>query len=212
MKFWKMRKEYISKGLDKDDLNKDPINEFEKWFNQAIEAELLEPNAMTLATVGNDMKPSIRTVLLKSFDKEGFLFFSNYKSKKAKQISQNQNVALHFAWLGLERQVKIEGIAKEISKLESLKYFLKRPKGSQIGTWVSHQSEIITSRALLESKFDEMKNRFANAEVPFPSFWGGYLVKPLVIEFWQGNKDRLHDRFEYRLNDKSEWEINRLAP
>jgi pyridoxamine 5'-phosphate oxidase len=166
---------------------------------------------MSLASVGDDNMPSIRTVLLKSYDDEGFIFFSNYKSKKAVQIEQNPKVALHFAWLGLERQVKIEGIATKITKGASLKYFLSRPRGSQIGAWVSHQSEVISSRALLEAKFDEIKNKFVDGKIPFPDFWGGYLIKPLVVEFWQGGKDRLHDRFEYRWVEKG-WEINRLAP
>ena len=151
------RQEYTTAGLRRKDLNNDPIKQFELWFNQAIETGILEPNAMSLATVGSDMIPSIRTVLLKIFDHNGFVFFSNYKSKKAEQIEQNPYAALHFAWLGLERQVKIEGSIAKISKTDSLKYFLSRPKGSQIGAWVSHQSQIITSRSLLEAKFFEIK-------------------------------------------------------
>lgn len=208
----KMRQEYMTKGLDFDDLNKCPFKQFELWFNQAIDAKLIEPNAMSLATVGKDMKPSIRTVLLKTFDTDGFVFFSNYKSKKAKQIDENPYAAVHFAWLGLERQVKIEGKIEKISKTASMKYFLSRPKGSQLGAWVSHQSEVISSRSLLEAKFDEIKNKFSKGEVPFPSFWGGYKIIPQTIEFWQGGKDRLHDRFEYTLNEDNSWEINRLAP
>ncbi|MEA2028827.1 MAG: pyridoxamine 5'-phosphate oxidase [Campylobacterota bacterium] len=211
MKLFAMRKEYMTHGLHRKDLDDSPIKQFELWFNQAIEAKLIEPNAMSLASVGEDKMPSIRTVLLKSYDEEGFVFFSNYKSKKAVHIAQNPNVALHFAWLGLERQVKIEGIAIKISKATSLKYFLSRPKGSQIGAWVSHQSEVISSRSLLEAKFDEIKNKFVEGKIPFPDFWGGYLIEPKVIEFWQGGKDRLHDRFEYRL-EESGWEIKRLAP
>ncbi|MBI3874216.1 MAG: pyridoxamine 5'-phosphate oxidase [Arcobacter sp.] len=207
-----MRQEYTTKGLHRKDLEANPIKQFELWFNQAIEADILEPNAFSLATVGTDMMPSIRTVLLKMYDENGFVFFSNYKSKKAKQIEQNPKCAIHFAWLGLERQVKIEGTIEQISKTESLKYFLSRPKGSQIGAWVSHQSEIISSRSLLEAAFNEMKTKFLNGEVPFPSFWGGYLIKPTTIEFWQGGKDRLHDRFEYILKDDGSWDVNRLAP
>lgn len=206
------RQEYTANGLRRKDLADDPIKQFEIWFNQAIEAGVLEPNAMSLATVGNDMVPSIRTVLLKIFDHKGFVFFSNYKSKKAEQIEQNPNAALHFAWLGLERQVKIEGSIAQISKTDSLKYFLSRPKGSQIGAWVSHQSQIITSRSLLEAKFFEIKNKFLNGEVPFPDFWGGYALKPHTIEFWQGGQNRLHDRFEYKLQSDGSWTINRLAP
>lgn len=208
----KLRQEYTTKGLHKEDLNIDPIKQFELWFNQAIDANLTEPNAFSLATVGDDMMPSIRVVLLKMFDQNGFVFFSNYKSKKAVQIEQNPKAAANFAWLGLERQVKIEGKIEKISKTESLKYFLSRPKGSQIGAWVSHQSEIISSRSLLEAKFEEIKNKFVKGEIPFPDFWGGYILKPTCIEFWQGGKDRLHDRFEYSLQDDNSWTINRLAP
>lgn len=208
----KMRQEYMTKGLDFKDLDECPFKQFELWFNQAIDANLIEPNAMSLSTVGNDMKPSIRTVLLKTFDTDGFVFFSNYKSKKAKQIDENPYAAIHFAWLGLERQVKMEGRIEKISKTDSMKYFLSRPKGSQLGAWVSHQSEVISSRSLLEAKFDEIKNKFSKGEVPFPSFWGGYKVVPQTIEFWQGGKDRLHDRFEYKRKEDNTWEINRLAP
>jgi pyridoxamine 5'-phosphate oxidase len=207
-----LRYEYISKGLDEKDLSKDPLMQFEKWFQEALEAKLIEPNAMSLATISKELTPSIRTVLLKIFDKKGFVFFSNYKSQKAKDIDIHPQVCLHFAWLGLERQVKIEGVCNKISKTDSLRYFLMRPKGSQIGSWVSHQSEVITSRSILEMKFDEMKTKYANAEVPFPSFWGGYIVKPQKIEFWQGQKDRLHDRFLYTLQPKGNWKIERLSP
>jgi pyridoxamine 5'-phosphate oxidase len=208
----KMRQEYTTKGLHKENLFCEPIKQFELWFNQALEVNILEPNAFSLATVGKDMMPSIRTVLLKTYDESGFVFFSNYNSKKAIQIEQNNKCAIHFAWLGLERQVKIEGTIEKISKTDSLKYFLSRPKGSQIGAWVSHQSEIISSRSILEAKFNEIKNKFVKGEIPFPSFWGGYIIKPLVVEFWQGGKDRLHDRFEYKIQDNGSWDINRLAP
>lgn len=208
----KMRQEYTTKGLHKEDLSDDPIKQFELWFNQAVDGKLTEPNAFSLATVGDDMMPSIRTVLLKMYDHQGFVFFSNYKSKKAVQIEQNGKCGVHFGWLGLERQVKIEGTIEKISKGESLKYFLSRPKGSQIGAWVSHQSEVISSRSLLEAKFNEIRKKFVKGQIPFPDFWGGYIIKPLVIEFWQGGKDRLHDRFEYSLQDDGTWQINRLAP
>jgi pyridoxamine 5'-phosphate oxidase len=207
-----MRQEYTTKGLDLKDLYSNPIEQFELWFNQAMNSDIVEPNAFSLATVGFDMMPSIRTVLLKIYDENGFVFFSNYKSKKAIQIEQNPNCAIHFAWLELERQVKIEGRIEKISTTESLKYFLSRPKGSQLGAWVSHQSEIISSRSILEAKFNEIKEKFVKGEIPFPDFWGGYIIKPVVVEFWQGGKDRLHDRFEYRLQDNGTWNINRLAP
>ena len=207
-----MRKEYMDKGLNKEDLDENPFKQFELWFNQAINVELREPNAMVLATTGNDMMPSVRTVLLKIFDEEGFVFFSNYKSKKAKDIEENPKVAVLFPWLDLDRQVKIEGSIEKISSKESLKYFLSRPKGSQLGAWVSHQSEIISSRSLLEAKFNEIKNKFVKGEIPFPDFWGGYIIKPQIIEFWQAGTNRLHDRFVYTLQEDNSWKIERLAP
>ncbi len=207
-----MRKEYTTKGLRRKDLDENPFKQFEKWFNEAVDVKHIEPNAFTLATVGKDMKPSQRTVLLKMYDEQGFVFFSNYGSKKSKQIDENPNVSAHFAWLGLERQVRIEGVIEKISKTKSLQYFLSRPKGSQIGAWVSHQSEVVNSRVLLEAKFDEIRKKFSKGEIPFPSFWGGYIIKPEFFEFWQGGHDRLHDRFTYSLNDKQNWNINRLEP
>ncbi|QKF81882.1 pyridoxamine 5'-phosphate oxidase [Halarcobacter ebronensis] len=207
----KMRQEYTSKGLEQEDLEKSPFKQFEKWFNEALKAELIEPNAFTLATVGKDLRPTQRTVLLKIYDEKGFTFFSNYGSKKSQQIDENPNVSVHFAWLGLERQVRIEGEIKKIPKGESLKYFLSRPRGSQIGAWVSHQSKIVNSRTVLETKFDEMRKKFAKGEIPFPSFWGGYQIIPKYFEFWQGGLNRLHDRFAYKQKDNS-WEISRLEP
>lgn len=207
-----MRKEYMDKGLSREDLDDNPIKQFESWFNQAIDVDLKEPNAMVLATTGTDMMPSVRTVLLKIFDETGFVFFSNYKSKKAQDIEENPQAAVLFPWLDLDRQVKIEGSIEKISSKESLKYFLSRPKGSQIGAWVSHQSEVISSRSLLEAKFNEIKNKFVKGEIPFPSFWGGYILKPKKIEFWQAGTDRLHDRFVYTLQEDSSWSIERLAP
>jgi len=206
-----LRQEYTLKGLYRKDLNNNPFKQFEKWFNEALKANLIEPNAFTLSTVGRDLKPSQRTVLLKMYDEKGFVFFSNYGSKKSKQIGENSNISAHFAWLGLERQVRIEGAIKEIPKNQSLRYFLSRPKGSQIGAWVSHQSQVISSRSILEQKFDEMKRKFSKGEIPLPSFWGGYLIRPDFFEFWQGGKHRLHDRFIYEKRG-NEWEINRLEP
>jgi len=208
----KMREEYTTKGLHREDMLTNPFAQFELWFNQAVESKLIEPNAFTLATVGSDLRPSQRTVLLKRYDESGFVFFSNYKSKKSRQIEENNFVAAHFAWLGLERQLRIEGTIEEISKLESLKYFLSRPRGSQIGAWVSHQSEVVSSRSVLEQKFDQMRKRFASGEIPFPDAWGGYIIKPTLFEFWQGGKDRLHDRFEYILEETGSWDIHRLEP
>ena len=207
-----LRAKYTTRGLDIKNLDENPFKQFEIWFNQAIEAKLTEPNAFSLATVGNDMMPSIRTVLLKIFDENGFIFFTNYKSTKAKQIEENPKAAALFTWLDLERQVKVEGSIEKISTTQSLKYFLSRPKGSQIGAWVSHQSQVISSRSLLEQKFDEIRKKFVKGEVPFPDFWGGYIIKPIKIEFWQGGQDRLHDRFVYELQKDGDWNISRLAP
>lgn len=212
MDLTELRGKYTTRNLEIDDLDKNPFKQFELWFNDAMNAKLIEPNAFSLCTVGKDMMPSIRTVLLKTFDEDGFVFFTNYKSTKAKQIEENPQAAALFPWLALERQVKIEGSIEKISTTKSLKYFLSRPKGSQIGAWVSHQSEVISSRSLLESKFDEMKNKFAKGEVPFPSFWGGYIIKPKKIEFWQGGDNRLHDRFLYEIQNDSSWKRKRLAP
>lgn len=207
----KMRQEYVSKGLDIEDLASSPFKQFEKWFNEVMDVKLIEPNAFTLCTVGKDLKPTQRTVLLKMYDENGFVFFSNYGSKKSIQIEENPNVSVHFAWLGLERQVRIEGQIKKISKAASMKYFLSRPKGSQLGAWVSHQSKIVNSRTVLETKFDEMRKKFAKGEIPFPSFWGGYQIVPEYFEFWQGGLNRLHDRFIYQYKDKN-WKIDRLEP
>ena len=209
---YEMRKKYISKGLEESELNENPYKQFELWFNQAISANLREPNAMSLATVNKDMMPSIRTVLLKIFDENGFVFFTNYKSKKAQDIEVNPQASALFAWLDLDRQVKIEGKIEKISSSASLKYFLSRPKGSQLGAWVSHQSDIITSRSLLEAKFNELKTKFLDGKIPFPSFWGGYIIKASKIEFWQAGENRLHDRFLYTLEDNNTWKIQRLAP
>ena len=167
---------------------------------------------MSLATVSKALKPSIRTVLLKLYDENGFVFFSNYESQKAKDIAQNPFVSLHFAWLPLQRQLRIEGKVEKISSSESLKYFLSRPRGSQLGAWASNQSEVVSSRSILESKFHEIKNKFLNGQVPLPDFWGGYRVIPSRFEFWQGGKDRLHDRFIYELDAQNECKMARIAP
>lgn len=207
-----LRKEYTTRALREEEMNPNPFGQFELWFNEALEAKLIEPNAMTLATVGVDLKPTQRIVLLKRYDESGFVFFSNYESKKSKQIEQNSFVAAHFAWLGLERQLRIEGRIEKISKAESIKYFLSRPRGSQIGAWVSHQSAVVSSRSILEEKFEQIRRRFAKGEIPIPDAWGGYIIKPLLFEFWQGGEDRLHDRFEYTLQGDGSWQMRRLEP
>ena len=207
-----LRSEYSQCGLTRAELRKSPFEQFEIWFRKAIEDEIPEPNAMSLATVSDNGFPCQRTVLLKCYDKEGFVFFTNYKSKKAEHIERNPNVSLLFLWAILARQVQICGTAAKISTSESLKYFVTRPRGSQLGAWCSHQSSIISSRKLLELKLKEMKEKFFNRQVPLPSFWGGYRVVPVSFEFWQGQPNRLHDRFLYSRNKDNSWKIERLAP
>jgi len=204
-----LRKEYLKSGIVKDDLKSNPIEQFSLWFDQAIEANIIEPSAMSLAT--SDDYIGIRTVLLKFFDDKGFVFFTNYESKKSKQLQNNPQAALLFPWLALERQVKIIGSVEKITKLESLKYFSSRPKDSQIGAWSSKQSSKISSRAILVDQFAAMKKKFANGEIPLPEFWGGYRVVPQSIEFWQGRESRLHDRLIYERKDNG-WDISRLSP
>jgi pyridoxamine 5'-phosphate oxidase len=205
------RKEYSNRGLGREQLDGDPVAQFAAWFTQATAMKIHEPNAMTLATVDSEGMPYQRTVLLKYFDKDGFVFFTNYGSRKAEQISGNPRVSLLFPWITLERQVTIQGHAEKISTAESLKYFCSRPRESQIGAWVSHQSEVITSRKFLMQKLAEINVKFHHGEIPLPSFWGGYRVRPSSFEFWQGGPARLHDRFFYQLQN-SAWNIARLSP
>lgn len=207
-----IRREYLAGGLHRQDLNENPIMQFQDWLRLAIDAELVDPTAMTVATVDASGQPSQRTVLVKQCDENGFVFYTNLGSRKAKEIAGNAKVSLHFAWLPLERQVKICGVAEKLPTTQVLKYFLSRPKDSQIGAWVSEQSQPLSSRLLLEQKFAEVKQKFAHGEVPLPSFWGGYRIRPHEIEFWQGGPNRLHDRFRYRLGQDQTWEIERLAP
>jgi pyridoxamine 5'-phosphate oxidase len=206
------RKEYSAKGLRRHDLLADPIDQFDSWFKQATQLGVNEPNAMTLATASPDGAPSQRTVLLKAFDRKGFSFFTNYNSRKASQIAANPSVSALFPWITLERQIIIHGTAEKISTAESLKYFATRPRESQIGAWVSNQSEIITSRKILLQKLDEIRTKFAHGEIPIPSFWGGFRIIPKTIEFWQGGPARIHDRFLYSKQPDDSWKIERLAP
>ncbi len=206
-----MRREYKQNELDEHSVDANPFVQFEKWFSDAQNAQVLEPNSMLLATSGAQNIPNIRAVLLKIFDERGFVFFTNYASDKAKEIEENPNVAVEFLWLDLERQVRIIGRCEKISSAESLAYFMKRSRSSQIGAWVSEQSKIISSRKLLSMALQKMKEKFKNGEVPLPDFWGGYRVVPTKIEFWQGRESRLHDRVLYTKKE-SKWEISRLAP
>lgn len=205
------RREYLKDGLERSDLADNPVQQFSRWFNQANETDIPDPNAMILATVSPDGQPSQRTVLLKYYDENGFVFFTNKESRKACEIATNAKVNLHFVWLRLERQISIAGTATPISAAESSRYFMTRPRNSQIAAWVSNQSSAISSRTLLLQKFQEMKQKFVNGEVPLPSFWGGYRVSPSSVEFWQGRENRLHDRFLYTQAEAG-WQVERLAP
>jgi pyridoxamine 5'-phosphate oxidase len=207
-----LRRSLTPASLEREDLDDDPVVQFESWFRDACDADYVDPNALSLATVDEAGRPSSRTVLLKYFDDRGFVFFTNLESAKAVHIDKNANVALLFFWRELGRQVSIRGTAARIPTRETLKYFATRPRGSQIGAWVSAQSSVISSRSLLEAKFAELKRSFSDKEVPLPSFWGGYRVAPVEIEFWQGRKNRLHDRFLYKLQESGDWSVDRLAP
>ena len=207
-----LRRSATGFALDREDLDDDPIVQFEEWFQYACETVAMDPNAVYLSTVDKQNRPSSRTVLLKSFDENGFVFYTNYESNKAKDIEGNPNVAMLFFWSDTARQIRIRGRAERMSAAETLKYFVSRPRGSQIGAWVSAQSSVISSRSLLEMKFQELKTRYKNKKVPLPSFWGGYRVVPEVIEFWQGRRNRLHDRFQYTRQNDGSWLIERLAP
>ncbi|WP_445776260.1 pyridoxamine 5'-phosphate oxidase [Shewanella sp.] len=206
-----IRREYTQGGLRRADLPTNPMDLFEKWMQQAKDAQLTDPTAMCVATVDATGQPFQRIVLLKRFDDNGFVFFTNLESRKASQIALNSKISLLFPWHPLERQVAVIGQAESLSMIDVAKYFMSRPKDSQIAAWVSKQSSKITARQALETKFAEMKAKYAQGEVPLPKFWGGYLVRPNSIEFWQGGEHRLHDRFIYSKTD-SDWQIDRLAP
>ena len=195
-----------------EELDSDPILQFEKWFREAWDENYPMPHAMSLATASAEGLPTVRTVLLKRYDPRGFVFFTNYGSRKAKQISDNPQAVLLFPWVRLGRQITVAGRVEKISKSESVQYFLSRPRGSQLSAWASAQSNVISSRAILESAFATVKRRFAEGEVPLPDFWGGYRVDPDSIEFWQNRKDRLHDRFLYNRGENGAWRIARLTP
>ena len=206
-----MRRDFESAGLTEDNLDPNPFQQFQNWFHEAESSGLEDVNALSLATAGASGAPTIRTVLLKYYDERGFVFYTNYRSRKAEDLHENPKAAMLFPWVALNRQVIIEGSVERVSKTESLRYFSSRPRGSQLGAWVSRQSAIIESRGALEQKLEQIRQRFREGDVPLPDFWGGYRVVPQRIEFWQGRPSRLHDRFEYRWSD-DHWQINRLQP
>lgn len=206
-----MRQDYKKAELSEESVDKSPFVQFEQWFGDAQKSQVLEPNSMVLATCSNDGIPNLRAVLLKIFDERGFVFFTNYHSDKAREIEENSNVAAEFLWLDLERQVRVRGRCEKISTAESLSYFLKRSRESQIGAWVSDQSKIISSRKMLMMQIEKMKAKFQSGNVPLPDFWGGYRIIPQSIEFWQGRESRLHDRILYS-KESENWKISRLAP
>ena len=207
-----LREDYKSATLEESSIENNPFLQFSKWFEEAQRSEIREPNAMTLATATSDGRPSARIVLLKGITTEGFIFYTNYNSHKAKELIANPYAALVFSWLDLERQIRIEGQVEKLSHKDSEAYFQSRPKGSQIGAWASPQSEAIDSRQILEDNVKALKEKYDEEDqLPCPPHWGGFIVKPLLFEFWQGRSSRLHDRIQYKKAQKG-WIIQRLAP
>lgn len=206
-----LRKEYTLAGLAEKDLAKDPFRQFEKWFQEAEASKLVEPNAMVVATAGRDGRPSARTLLLKGIDGRGFVFFSNFESRKGRELDANPNATLVFPWFAFERQVIVEGSVTKVAREEAGAYFHSRPRGSQLAAWASAQSTIISGRALLEDSMKALEQKYAGKEVPLPPYWGGWRLSPSTVEFWQGRRSRLHDRLRYRRN-QDEWIVERLAP
>ena len=207
----RLRQEYTRAGLDEGDLDPDPIVQFHEWFEKVLEANLHEPNAMTLATASREGRPSARVVLLKGYDERGFVFYTNYEGRKASELEANPLCAILFYWGELERQVRIEGRASRLSAEKSDAYFLSRPRGSRLGAWASEQSRSVENRSVLEERVKALEAEYEGREIPRPLFWGGYRVEPEVIEFWQGRENRLHDRLVYRRAEGG-WKIERLQP
>ena len=206
------RYEHAGRGLRRSDLHREPIKQFANWFTAAIEAGIRDVNAMSLATADRDARPSVRIVLLKGFDQDGFVFFTNYESTKGKQLKANPYAALGFYWIELDRQIRISGKVEKTSREESQSYFHSRPGGSQLSAWASRQSEVVDGRRVLDARLAEMTERFGDKQIPLPPHWGGFRLKPDKMEFWQGRPNRLHDRFRYRRKADGTWEIDRLAP
>ena len=207
-----LRKDYHLAGLDEKDLARDPFRQFERWFQEAEAARLLEPNAMVLATAGRDGRPSLRTVLLKGVDGRGFAFYSNQESRKGRELEGNPRATLLFPWYALERQVIVEGPVTRLAREEAEVYFQSRPRGNQLAAWASPQSTVVASRAVLEQSMRAVEQKYDGAAVPMPPAWGGYRVSPEAVEFWQGRRSRLHDRLRYRRNPAGDWIVERLAP
>jgi pyridoxamine 5'-phosphate oxidase len=210
-KIAQIRREYVSRPFNENQVAGDPITQFKRWFDEAVGSEQPDAEAMTLSTATPDGRVAARVVLLKGCDDGGFVFFTNYESHKSREMMSNPRVALTFYWHALHRQIRIEGLVEKVAPEESREYFLTRPRGSQIGAWASPQSEEISDREDLERRVNEIEARFDNRPIDCPPFWGGFRVKPLKIEFWQGRENRLHDRILYTLRDNN-WRISRLAP
>ena len=207
-----MRRDYSLAGLREQDLAEDPFRQFDRWFREAEAARLTEPNAAVLATATRGGRPGARVVLLKGADRRGFVFYTNYGSRKGRELAGNPRATLVFPWIALERQVIVEGPVRKVSRVEAAAYFRTRPRASQVGAWASAQSAVIAGRAVLEESFKAIEGKYAGREVPLPPHWGGFRIAPETVEFWQGRRSRLHDRLRYRRDPGGEWVVERLAP
>ena len=207
-----LRREYVQAGLSEEDLHDDPLLQFKKWFQQSFDAGVLEPNAGVLATATQSGRTSARTCLLKGVDKRGFTFFTNYQSRKGRELAENPQASFVFPWFALERQVIVSGAVTKLGREESEAYFEVRPRGSRLGAWASQQSAVIPNRRELEERLRQLEMMYSGEDIPTPPNWGGYLLTPDEIEFWQGRANRLHDRLQYVKNERGEWRIQRLAP